>query len=196
MSKLLDLLPEIHEEIFKKCAASDLGSLAQCSWSANAAVKEQLWRNLVVSLDSLLRVDWRKNVDKKKLDHLKHTRHLSIGNRKEYCLDKVIRENRAKVLSRYQKIVLHCDPNVLESLQTNLGGFLVPYACQVLTALQILDLSFTFTLDTPCFVEMNNLKNLRQLDLSHTNTEDDHLRSLTSNIIPRHLTGVTSSEAI
>ena len=188
MTMLLNLLPELFEQIIGYIPIYDLKNLSQSCSTCNKALKEHLWRNIRITYAQLVNEDFDDI-----LDCLKYTRVLHFVGK--YDSDDSMEE---KASINYNKILNHCHPEDLYSsfvLKDTFGNIRnlkkitnldfrstdgendgyhngpddsnLGIICNGLNQLKILNISGSCDVTDIGLVHLNKLLTLEELDLSY-----------------------------
>ena len=142
MANILDLMPELHEQLYTYCYGTDLLNLSCCNSTYNEAIKYIIWQKVRIPWASLTK-NWSQwmwfGTDasmRRRLDNLKDTTHLSFYvDGSENLEDEIQWSN---ICTNYEKILNHCNPDVLISL--SLEGVVddqgLATTCRLLNTLQ------------------------------------------------------------
>ena len=110
MTMLLNLLPELFEQIIGYIPIYDLKNLSQSCSTCNKALKEHLWRNIRITYAQLVNEDFDDI-----LDCLKYTRVLHFVGKYHYDITDNHDSMEEKASINYNKILNYCHLEVLYS---------------------------------------------------------------------------------
>jgi len=167
---LLQLFPELREEVFSYCSINDIKSLACCCSSYSKVLRPRLWKNIYIPHKQLL----ENSFQQKEFKSFKFTNTLRVKGDSFHLSDAKLSK---AIASNYQKIFQHCSPLTLHVTRCYIPALVVVYIGK-LNSLRELDLSGTNVNDYYIHSISSSLTKLRILNVSNSSITDNGLKFL------------------
>jgi len=167
---LLQLFPELREEVFSYCSIDDIKTLACCCSSYSKVLRPRLWKNICIPHKQLLDDSFQQ----KQFKSFKFTCTLRVRGDSFHLSDAKLSKI---IVYNYHKIFQYCSPIALHVIQCYIPALVIVYIGK-LNRLRELNLSGTNVNDYYLHNISSNLTKLRIFNVSQSSITDNGLKFL------------------